>query len=277
MRRRVVLGALAIASGALARPAPAPTWADWVGEWQGKLRWTSCTADGAPQATLPIEATDGAVAIDLAPAGGGLGATSLVEDNAGWLGQNGDVTVRLAHRAGKLALAIDLDSGCQIRGELARATSGIAACDRLAAWTSIEARCTKLVKPALENEARLARQRATWLEARGDARTKLGAQCDARASKVETELVDAGCAPNPDPAIGMKGAECRALAQAASRLGRCASVPTDLATLIAQEASALVGAAQQATTAEMPYVEVQCKRVRERIAQTVQQSGCPLM
>lgn len=278
MRGRVVLCALALASGALAKPPPpAPTWADWVGDWEGKLRWTSCTADGAASATLPLEASEGAVAIDLGPAGGGLGALSLVEDNAGWVGQNGDVTVHVAHRAGKLELAIDLDSGCQVRGTLQRASSGIAACDRLAAWARIEARCTKLVKPPLENQARLARQRASWASAAGEARTKLAAQCEARATKVEAELVDAGCAPNPDPAIGMRGAECRALAQAATRLGRCASVPTDLATLISQEASALVGAAQQASTAELPYVEVQCKRVRERIAQTVQQSGCPLM
>jgi hypothetical protein len=275
-RPLVVLGlALAIAGGAIAAPPAAPiSWADWVGDWQGKLEWKSCTADGARTATLPLEATDGAVAIDLANAGDALGALSLVEDGAGWMGQNGDVRVHISRKADKLELAVDLESGCQVRGELRRESSGIAACDRLATWARIEARCTKLVKPPLENEARLARQRASWAKAD---RSKLSAQCEARASKVETELVDVGCAPSPDPAIGMNGAECRALAQAATRLGRCAAVPSDLATLIAQEAQALVGAAQQASKAELPYVEVQCKRVRERITQTVQQSGCPVM
>jgi len=259
---------------ALTASARADSWADWIGDWHGKLSWKGCTADGAGSATLPFEASDGAVSIDLTNAGDGLLPMSLVEDSAGWAGQSGDVTVHITHKNDKLSLAVDLDSGCQARGELRRDTSGIAACDQLVAWARIEARCTKLVKPPLENEARLARQRATWGKAD---RTKLAAQCEARASKVETELVDAGCAPNPDPTIGMRGAECRALAQAATRLGRCSAVPSDLATLITQEAGALVGAAQQASKAELPYVEVQCKRVRERITQTVQQSGCPVM
>jgi hypothetical protein len=274
VRRTLVVLGLVIAAAPAAR---ADSWADWIGDWHGKLSWKGCTADGAPSATLPFEATDGAVAIDLANAGDGLSMMSLVEDGAGWVGQNGDVTVHVSRKNDRLDLAVDLDSGCQARGALHRDTSGIAACDQLATWARIEARCTKLVKPPLENEARVVRQRASWAKATGDARTKLGAQCEARASKVETELVDAGCAPSPDPTIGMSGAECRALVQAATRLGRCASVPTDLATLISQEAQALVGAAQQASKAELPYVEVQCKRVRERITQTVQQSGCPVM
>jgi predicted Fe-S protein YdhL (DUF1289 family) len=202
----------------------------------------------------------------------------LVEDNGGWLGKSGDVSVHVTRpKAETLDLAIELESGCQARGTLHRATIGIAPCDRLSAWARVEGRCTKLVKPSLENAARLAHQRATWAKASGDERAKIGAQCEARAAKVEAELVDAGCAPSPDPAIGMRGAECRALAQAAARLGRCPSVPTDLATIISQEAAALVGAAQQARESELPYVEGQCKRVRDQIAQTVQQSGCPLM
>ena len=65
--------------------------------------------------------------------------------------------------------------------------------------------------------------------------------------------------------------------KAASRLARCPSVPSDLATIIEQQASALVGAAQHARDVELPYVEGQCKRVRDQITLTVQQSGCPLM
>jgi hypothetical protein len=254
------------------------TWADWVGDWQGKLKWSTCTSEGEPAATLAVDATDGAVAIDLAGAGAGFSEVSLTEDNAGWLAKSGDVTVHVTHpKTETLDVAVELESGCQIHGTLHRPTIGIAPCDRLSAWARIEARCTKLVKPPLENAARLAHQRATWAKAAGEERAKIGAQCDARAAKVESELVDAGCAPNPDPAIGMRGAECRALQQAAARLGRCPSVPSDLATIIAQEAAALVGAAQQARESELPYVEGQCKRVRDQIAQTVQQSGCPLM
>ena len=72
---------LAIGGGALARPATAPTWADWVGDWEGKLKWTSCTSDGEPSATIALDATDGAMAIDLASGGAGLGSLSLLEDN----------------------------------------------------------------------------------------------------------------------------------------------------------------------------------------------------
>jgi hypothetical protein len=253
-----------------------PTWADWVGDWQGKLRWTGCASDSTTEASLPLEATDGAVAIDLSSAGGGLATFSLVEDNAGWLAKDGDATVHVSRpRADALELAIDLDSGCQVRGTLHRASIGIAACDRLAAWARVEARCTKLVKPPRENAARLARQRESWAKVAAPERAKIGAQCEARATRVETELVDAGCAP--DATLGMHGAECRALAQSASRLSRCPSVPSDLAKIIEDEASALVGAAQHARDAELPYVEGQCRRVRDQITQTVQQSGCPLM
>jgi hypothetical protein len=44
-----------------------------------------------------------------------------------------------------------------VHGTLRRPSTGIAACDRLAGWARVEARCTKLTKPALENVARLVR------------------------------------------------------------------------------------------------------------------------
>ncbi|HEY1554240.1 MAG TPA: hypothetical protein VGF94_05365 [Kofleriaceae bacterium] len=201
MRRGVAAGILAIGTAALARPAPAagPSWADWIGDWQGKLKWTSCTADGEPAATLAVDATNSAVAIDLSGAAPGLGPIALTEDNGGWFGHDADVTVHLArtHDDAGLELAIDLDSGCQVRATLRRETVGIPACDRLAAWARIEGRCTKLVKPALEHAARLARQRAQWRKARGDDRDELADQCAARAAKVEAELATVGCAPKP--------------------------------------------------------------------------------
>jgi hypothetical protein len=282
MRRAALVLTLALAGGALAAPPAAQpaavvaTWADWVGDWQGKLRWSSCTSDGASSATFALDASDGAIAIDLAGGGGGLGALSLVEDNGGWLGQQGDVTVRVTRPHGDaLEVAIDLDSGCQVRGTLRRPTSGLAACDRLVAWSRIEARCTKLARPPLENAARLARQRATWASVKPDARATLGAQCDARAVKVAEELVDAGCAPSPDPQIGLRGDECQALLHATQRLGRCANVPPDLAAIIAQQAFALVGAAQKASDADLRVLESECRQTRERVLQTAQQAGCP--
>jgi hypothetical protein len=41
MRRGLWILSLAIAGSAQAGPAPATrlTWADWVGDWEGKLKW----------------------------------------------------------------------------------------------------------------------------------------------------------------------------------------------------------------------------------------------
>lgn len=262
MRRTVVAGVLAITAGALAKPATSPGWADWVGDYAGKLSWTSCTADGEGSATLPFEATDGAVTLDLTPAGGALESFRLLEDNGGWSATQGDVTLHLTRpKPDAIDLAVDLESGCQVRGHLERASTGIAACDRLAGWARIEARCTKLVRPALENEARVVRQRKTWLAAKGAERDKLSSQCEARATKVESELVDAGCAPNPDPAIGMHGAECLALRASLTRLQRCHALPPDVEQLLVQDAANAV-------------TDAECKASRSRIVSTSQQVGC---
>ena len=276
MRRLPALFILAAASGALATPQAAPSWANWVGDWDGKLKWQSCTAEGEPRASIAIDANDGAMSIDLSPAGSALPALSLLEDGDGWLGQQGDVTVRVKRgKAEKLDLAIDLDSGCQVRGAMARASVGIAACDRLAAWARIESHCTKLSRPPLENAARLARQRAEWRKARGEDRTKLAAQCTARAAKVEQELIDVGCAPHADPNIGLRGAECQALRGVSARIHRCGNLPQDQRDVYAREVLVLLAAAQGADKASLPVVEGECKRARERLIAMAQQVGCP--
>jgi hypothetical protein len=268
---------MAVAAAALAKPAPtdAPRWGDWVGDYTGKLTWTSCTAPGAGSATLAFDAVDGQVKFDLSPAGGALEAITIAEDNGGWSGQESDVALHLTRpKADAIDLAVDLDSGCQVRGTLKRASTGIAACDRLAGWARIEQRCTKLTKPALENRARLVRQRATWMAARGDARTKVSAQCDARAQKVELELIDAGCVPNPDPAIGLRGAECQAMRAGAAKLARCRNLPPDVDLALEHEAAGLVTATQSASEGELRELENQCRALRARIVAASQQSGC---
>jgi hypothetical protein len=281
MRRHAVLLMMAAASGVLAAPAPqAPSWADWVGDWDGKLKWTNCSADGAERASISVDALDGSVSIDLTPAGSALPQLSLTEEGGGWMAQQGDVTVRVKRgkpdkKGDKLELAVDLDSGCQVRGTLTRASVGIAACDRLAAWARIESHCTKLSRPPLENAARLARQRAEWRKATGDDRSKLAAQCTGRSAKVEQELVDIGCAPHPDPAIGMRGAECQALRGIAGRISRCANLPSDQRDAYAREVLVLVAAAQGADKTSLPVVDAECKRERDKLFAIAQQVGCP--
>jgi len=275
MRKLPVVTVMALASLALADSTPPSlSWADWVGDWEGKLEWTSCVAEGKPTAAIPIEATDGVLTIDLTPAGGALRKLTLVEESGGFAAQDGDVRVQV--RRGKdLDLAVSLDSGCEIRGTLARPSVGIAACDRLAAWAHIEQECTKLARPHLENAARVARQRAEWLKARGEQRVKLSAQCTARAARVEAELVDIGCAPNPDPAIGLRGGECQALRGISARLQRCTSVPYDVRTAFEREVVVLLAAAQGADRASLPVVDGECKAAREKLFAIAQQAGCP--
>ena len=281
---RIALAGLALAVALPARTRAAPpaaaTWADWIGDWAGKLRWSGCTVYGEPAATLALDAVDGAVAIDLSPAGGALTAVPLAptdRDDAAWSGRGGDVRVRVAHGPATLEIAVELESGCAMHGSLRRETVGIAACDELAAWARIEDRCTKLVRPPLENFARVVRQRAEWRATPIEARGKLAAQCKARASKVEVELVAAGCAPDPEPPGPARFPACAALQLAAAKLTRCQSLPFDVATSLAHEANELAAAATTVDSeTSRAILEQQCRAMHDRAAQAAQRVGCSL-
>ncbi|HUS27393.1 MAG TPA: hypothetical protein VMZ53_02760 [Kofleriaceae bacterium] len=277
MRRAAFAVTLAVASGALAAPATQPslTWADWVGDWNGKLTWSGCAVDDEKRASIQVDATDGSIAVDLTSAGGALGKMTLLENGEGFAAKEGDISLRLTRKDAALELAVDLDSGCQLRGTLSRSSVGIAACDQLAAWARIEQQCTKLSRPALENPTRLARQRAEWKKATGDARTKLAEKCTSRAARVQSQLVDVGCAPNPDPNIGMRGAECQALRGVSARVQRCSNVPFDVRTSLEREVVVLLAAMQGADQASIPVVDAECKREREKVFAIAQQAGCP--
>jgi hypothetical protein len=277
MRRAVLAVSLAAFSGALAAPAAqAPlTWADWVGDWSGKLTWSGCAVDETKRVSIPLDAVDGSISIDLTSAGGALGTMNLVEDASAFRAKQGDISLEVKRTATALELAVDLDSGCQLRGTLSRTTVGIPECDRLAAWARIEHECTKLSRPPLENPTRLARQRAEWTKAGGESRTKLAAQCTKRAARVQAELVDIGCAPNPDPNIGMRGAECQALRGVSARVQRCSNVPFDVRTSLEREVVVLLAAVQGADQASIPVVDTECKRAREKLFAIAQQASCP--
>lgn len=278
MRGNGMLIALALAAGiAGASAAPAPlTWADWVGDYTGKLKWAGCTIDGQPSATVSLDAIDGVIAVDLASAGDALGELSLVEDNAGWRGQKRDVTVKLAHADNALTLAVDLESGCTMRATLKRPSVGIAACDELDAWARIEDHCSRLAKPRLESLARVVRQRSEWLKARGEGRATLATRCKARAAKVATELADVGCAPDPGPA-STRGPACFALRQTAAKLSRCTTLPFDLATSLAHDANQLASAVAGAETEiSLEVVEKRCRAMKIELTDAAQQAGCSI-
>jgi hypothetical protein len=159
---------------------------------------------------------------------------------------------------------------------LKRSAVGIAACDQLAAWARIEDHCSKLAKPRLESLSRLAKQRSEWQKAKGDERTTLAAQCKGRVAKVEAELIDVGCAPDPNP-VGERGPECHALRQTAAKLARCGTLPFDLATSLAHDANQLASAVAGAESdTSLRVVERQCRELRSQITEAAQQAGCAM-
>jgi hypothetical protein len=279
MRSLVVLVVL-LAGVARAEPAKseaAPTWADVVGDWNGKLAWHDCAIDGATRAAISVDGSDGVLAVDLTAVGMGLKTLTLLDENGGWAARDGDLVVRLVRSKAALAVTLEVATGCHMTATLARTTTAIPACDALVGWARIEARCTKLVKPPLEVASRLARQRDVWAKASRDDRTKLAAQCEARSAKVAAQLVDVGCAPNPDPEIGMRGAQCQALRQIAGRFSRCTSSPPDLKSLFEQSAADLSAAVQStgAGDASEAIVDAKCRDLRAQIAQAASHYGCP--
>ena len=261
MRLRLIACLLLAPYQAVAAPG---TWADWVGEYSGSVRWRRCTAPGEKAATLRFEAVDGATRIDLAPLGAALRTMSLTQEDKAWVAQDGDLAVRVSKKKpNTIDLAIDYDSGCTARGQLVRATTGVPACDLLVAWARIEQACTK-VTTKLEIDLK---QR--WKKS--DA-----ASCTARADKLAHAMVDAGCAPHPDPQIAHRAPTCRALEQSTQKLARCGRIPHDIMQRLSSQVRALSAAAQSAEPATLPYVEQQCKDARSEVVGTAAQFTCQL-
>ncbi len=257
--RRVLAG---LAVLALAGTARAETWDEWVGDYAGKLVWTSCASPGAKSVAVALDAVDGALTIDLAPAGGGLRALSLADDGDTEIlsAQQGDVTLSIAHpKPATIAVAIDLASGCTIRGTLIRASTRIAACDRAVALARIEKACTKLTaKPiglALEK----------WKPADAD-------RCTARGNMIEAEVTEAGCLPVPDPAGTLIGAQCRQMVREAEALKRCATAPPQYV----QVADRLIARARPAMAGSTSIVDASCHEGHQMLVELAAYAHCPL-
>lgn len=267
MRVSIVAIGLLVVGSVIAAPDPKPsTWADWAGSYQGAVTWSSCSVAGAKTVTLPLDFVDGVATIDLSSTRPGMRALTLIEDEHGLSGRQGDVAVALHRpRADTLALAVDLDSGCIVRGTLARKSTRVASCDRLIGWARIDAKCTKQQAPAED----LAKLLATpWKPA--DA-----ARCTSRAATLEHHLIDTGCAPHPDPTIGVRSPDCLDLSQVAGRISRCGSVLPDLKQVAVSVANSLVSAAQTADRSTLPTVEQQCRDARAELIAIATKFGCP--
>lgn len=76
---------------------------------------------------------------------------------------------------------------------------------------------------------------------------------------LERALVDVGCAPHPDPQIGVRARACLELVQATDQLARCGRVPPMFLDPLVAQARALAAAAQTAEQVTLPYVERQCR------------------
>jgi hypothetical protein len=261
-----MLGAVALAAPAR---KPPPSWADWVGTYEGKLSWKACSAAGEKTAAIPLVAIDGAMAIDLAPAHAGLRTVSLVEGDAVWSAQQGDFMLAIKRpRANAIDLTVELSSGCTLKAQLRRTTTNVAACDRLLGWARIEASCSKLPAGATEDLGKLAVTK--W-------RKTDAASCTTRADKLERSLVDAGCAPHPDPLVGVRAPACLALADATSRLDRCASVPPNVKKVFVLQGQATVSASQTAEASELAVVEAECRDLRTTVIAVGTQFRCTNM
>jgi len=260
--RRALCLVIVIGLAASARAAPVRvTWVDWVGAYTGTLAWTGCSAPGAKTASLALDAIDGALTIDLTPAGGGLRPLSLVEDEGRLTAQQGDATVALVRRrADAFELAIDLTSGCAIRGQLVRASTRVPACDRLVALARIEAACTKLPGP------RKAPAAQRW-------KAKDKARCTAAADPIETELVDAGCLPSADPAALVPGPACQTLLAHAAKIRRCATAPRELVQLADRFTALGPAAADRASRAAL---DASCVRYDALLGRAAAGTGCGL-
>ncbi|MGE0870919.1 MAG: hypothetical protein AB7P03_20300 [Kofleriaceae bacterium] len=272
MRRMQLAAITVVALSARSDASPQVSWADWVGSYDAKLSWQRCSAPGERAAQLELVATDGALAIDLAAAGGGLRALPVIETRGGWQAQQGDVAVVITRRkASELALHVELDSGCVITGKLRRRSSGIAACDRLVAWAIIEARCSKRTAAPLEDPVALAAQRSTWKSR--SARTI--AECTSRAQRLEAALIDAGCAPDPRPSVAERAPHCTTYVVNAARVSRCGAVPPELKARLTMGANAAAAAVNSARDSELGPIEAGCQRAAQRAEQLANDLRCP--
>lgn len=264
-----------VAAGIAARVEAAPvTWADVVGEYRGRLAWKGCNTPGAKRVTVALDATDGALAIDLKPAGGGLRAFSLALDDdatAAWSAQDADVEVRVSRvRPNTILLVIAIGDRCEVRGTLTRATTSVEACDRVVAWSRIEQRCTKRTGAPLEDAKALGLERAVWTKRPKGAAAKT---CGARADKLATAMIEAGCAPVDDPAALQLSPSCARLRAQTSRVARCTTAPPELVQLARSLATFAVPVPDAASR---PVASETCDEALALLAQRAKQARCPL-
>lgn len=119
----------------------------------------------------------------------------------------------------------------------------------------------------LEDRAALAK--LTWKKA--DA-----TRCGTRADKLELAMIDAGCAPHPDPEIGVRAVACQALGEVTQKLARCGRVPGAIMQRLSNRATALLAASQTAEPATLRHVEQQCTDARTEVSGTAVQFQCRL-
>ncbi len=196
--------------------------ADLVGTWRGTARWTGCSVAGHAAVALPIAWRDGTYVIDLAPARDDLGEILLAPDGDGFTGHRDDLQVRFAPR-GAPTLTLTSSADCTARLALTRASSGIAACDRVVALAAIEATCPAAGDPRAARQAAVASRAASWSRLRGARQRAAAAACTTEADGLADALTVAGCLPQATTGPVTVPA-CDAYLAALPRYARCPGV-----------------------------------------------------
>lgn len=194
---------------------------DWVGTWSGPATWKDCSVQGADTLDVAITWRDGTLWLDGAALYDGLGEIAPDVHDDGSLGYDDDdlaISVKRTKKKG-VVLTLTTAAQCTMTAKIARATTGIGACDGLVALAAAATSC----QVALDDDPTADVE--TWRGLTGAKRRAAATQCTARATTLKATLVADDCVPpDHDPA---GSAQCRAAWQQVSRIDRCEQVPAD--------------------------------------------------
>ena len=188
----------------------------WVGTWTGKAHWSGCTVGDAEQVNVKVAWHDGMLWIDATGLYEGLGEVAPeVRAGGALVFENEDLAVTMKpgkpgkkkSKGKKPTFTLTTAAQCKLTATITRDGTGDAACDGLAALTSVADACGEPVE--LDDTQ----------------------SCAARSEDLRAALVAAECLPPEDDPVDIPA--CRAVWQAASRLMKCdyASVELKQSTL----------------------------------------------
>ncbi len=231
--------------------SPGVRWDDLVGDYQLTARTNGqCAFAPERRAEVRIDAVDGALHVDLAAIGGGVGVVSLAaHDDGAFTGAELGARVEIVRaRRDRLTVTMTYDSGCVVTGIAVRSPIR-GRCPAMTTWQRVAARCTR------------------GLEA-----PPLRGTCRDRAERLELALIDVGCAPARDLADVTRGPACSRLVTLAASTSRCANASPE-AHVIANLVETRPTTASDATS--RAAVEAGCALHLQRLTAALHGTRCP--